>query len=300
MGKWIPINIDDQLPVMEWGRGWHTFATSRSRLGAWWVPLFEKAFAKYNQNYERIEAGLGYEGLKVLTGAPVKFYRFEKITEAHAWERFTGYHDVEFPMTTPCCRANQNLGLVSGHAYTFLGAIQLSNGQKLAHVRNPWAVEQYKGPYSDNSKEWTPALLKEAGHKFANDGKFFVPFDLYFKYFYYLSVAYTQPYAQVTPFDNVNMITKQINYKLVVPTAQELFVTTETANPRNYPRLRGCVTNPFINTYLMKEGQRSPVFGIGIVMNSLFHDTQGQHRHVLPAGTYNFMVINWGYDKGQK
>jgi len=46
-------------------------------MGAWWVPLFEKAFAKYNQNYERIEAGLGYEGLKVLTGLPVKYYNFK-------------------------------------------------------------------------------------------------------------------------------------------------------------------------------------------------------------------------------
>lgn len=200
MGKWHPINIDDRLPVQPWGQGWHTFATSRSRMGAWWVPLFEKAFAKYNQNYERIEGGLGYEGLKVLTGLPVKYYNFKQLDEQTAWKRFNDYHDINFPMTTPCCRAAQSYGIVSGHAYTFLGTVQLSNGQKLAHVRNPWAVEKYNGPYSDSSKDWTPKLLKEAGHTLANDGKYFLPFDIYFKHFYFLSVAYTQQFGQITPF----------------------------------------------------------------------------------------------------
>lgn len=108
---------------MEDGDYWDTFATSRSTNGAWWVPLFEKAFAKYNQNYERIEAGLGLEGLRVLTGLPVKYYNFYDFNEDEAWDRFSTYSKSDFPTTTACCRADQDYGIVDGHAYTFLGTI---------------------------------------------------------------------------------------------------------------------------------------------------------------------------------
>lgn len=299
-GKWQYINVDDQLPVMKWGSGWHTFATSRSKLGAWWVPLFEKAFAKYNQNYERIEGGLGYEGLKVLSGLPVKYYRFDNIDMATAWTRFSDYSNSDFPMTTPCCRANHNYGIISGHAYTFLGTVQLSNGQKLAHVRNPWAVEKYNGPWSDGSKEWTPQFMKEANHKFADDGKYFLPFDIYFKSFYYLSVAYDHHYGQITPFQNINMNVKQMVFQVTVPKTQEVYITLEGANPRNYPRHTDCFKNPYINTYLMKANSNTPMFGIGVLMNSLYHNTQGGYKHKLAPGTYTYLVMNWGWDKGHR
>lgn len=96
------------------------------------------------------------------------------------------------------------------------------------------------------------------------------------------------------------MTQKVVRWRLEVPQAQELFVTTEHANPRNYPRRRDCYKNPFINTYLIKDGQRNPMFGIGIVMNNLYHNSQGQWGTKLPAGSYTFQVINWGYDKGQR
>jgi len=38
--------------------------------GAWWMPLLEKAYAKLDQNYQRIVGGFGIEGLRTLTGAP--------------------------------------------------------------------------------------------------------------------------------------------------------------------------------------------------------------------------------------
>jgi len=33
----------------------------------------EKAYAKLDQNYERIIAGMGYEGLRTLTGMPTVY-----------------------------------------------------------------------------------------------------------------------------------------------------------------------------------------------------------------------------------
>lgn len=101
----------------------------------------EKAYAKLDQNYDRIVGGSGNEGLKTLTSMPVQRYSFGKMNAADAWNRFSTYSGRNFPMTTPCCRVGNPHGLVSGHAYSFLGTATLSNGVKLAHVRNPWGSE---------------------------------------------------------------------------------------------------------------------------------------------------------------
>ena len=49
--KWVAINIDDQLPVVyKYSNSkdyFYTYATGRSNFGAWWMPLFEKAYAKF-------------------------------------------------------------------------------------------------------------------------------------------------------------------------------------------------------------------------------------------------------------
>lgn len=56
---------------MEHGWDWIPWATNPSKQGAWWMPLLEKAYAKLNQNYDRIIAGSVDEGLRSLTGMPV-------------------------------------------------------------------------------------------------------------------------------------------------------------------------------------------------------------------------------------
>ena len=41
-------NIDDRLAI---GRDNKPLAAYPSKAGAWWVPILEKAFAKFNVNY---------------------------------------------------------------------------------------------------------------------------------------------------------------------------------------------------------------------------------------------------------
>jgi len=64
-------------------------------------------------------------------------------------------------MAAACMHAHASL--VTGHAYAMLGTVKLSNGVQLVQLRNPWGREQYAGPYSDDSSDWTPALRAEAG-----------------------------------------------------------------------------------------------------------------------------------------
>ena len=51
---------------------------SRAHGNELWVLLAEKAFAKIHGNFERIEAGLCYETLRDLTGAPSWYYTIEE------------------------------------------------------------------------------------------------------------------------------------------------------------------------------------------------------------------------------
>jgi hypothetical protein len=44
--------------------------TRPSREGAWWVPLLEKASAKFYGNYERMSGGWMAASLYILTGMP--------------------------------------------------------------------------------------------------------------------------------------------------------------------------------------------------------------------------------------
>ena len=59
-------------------------------------------------------------------------------------------------------------------------------------MRNPWGKEDYKGPYSDNSKLWTDALKKQVGGLKVNkkDGIFYIPLDHYKKSFVETQVSY--------------------------------------------------------------------------------------------------------------
>jgi len=48
------------------------------------MPLMEKAYAKLDQNYERIIAGMGYEGLRTLTGMPTVYLNHARGANADA------------------------------------------------------------------------------------------------------------------------------------------------------------------------------------------------------------------------
>lgn len=182
----MPVNIDDRLPVkykytnskdffVPWSAG-------RSQHGAWWMPLLEKAYAKFNGNYDRIGWGSGYESLRQITNKPVFLLQHNKFAG-----NYNGIYDLlsklakeDHPMVVSCCATALNSddapdGLINHHAYTLLDVVDLQ-GTKLAKLRNPWSTEKYIGDWSDKDKRWTPELLKMLDHKIDNDGVFFMPF----------------------------------------------------------------------------------------------------------------------------
>jgi len=169
--------------------------------------------------------------------------------EDDAYKLVSGLAKKNYPMTTSCCNSGTNYkGLVHIHGYTLLDIKELSNGVKLAKLRNPWSGGEWTGDWSDKSTKWTDALKKEAGHRdFKYDGSFFMPFNEWHKEFAGFSVALYQDYKG---FQNIMIDQKErvMNYKITNPADQEMYVVGDTTSNRNMPRV--CNPNHRVVTYL--------------------------------------------------
>ncbi len=60
LGEWVDVVIDDQLPRRR--------RAQPSETNEWWVPLCEKAYAKFSGSYEKIIGGNTCWALTELTG----------------------------------------------------------------------------------------------------------------------------------------------------------------------------------------------------------------------------------------
>jgi len=275
---------------MNYGTRWYTWSTAASKGGAWWMPLLEKAYAKLDQNYERIIGGMGYEGLRTLTGMPTTYISLKKGSDVEgSWTQLKRLADQNFPMTTPCCNKGR-WGLVSGHAYTLLDVKQLSDGTKLARVRNPWSSERYTGPWSDKSDLWTDKLKKEAGYVNANDGAFFMNFKDYAEEFWGTSVALYQKYEGFQQI-NVEQKTRTVTYTVTNPSEQELYIVGETYSGRNFPR----TCNPRNNYVLYMYDSSNKMVGTYGFIGRRGFGFIGKAGEKLPKGDYKLYLVNQSY-----
>ena len=72
--------------------------------------------------------------------------------------------------------------IVRMHAYSIQEAKEIK-GERLCRLRNPWGEGEWKGAWSDGSEQWTPEWMELVGHKFGDDGMFWISFkDLLRRY----------------------------------------------------------------------------------------------------------------------
>ncbi|PQE10791.1 calpain family cysteine protease protein [Rutstroemia sp. NJR-2017a BBW] len=158
---------------------------------ATWLPLLEKAYAKAHGDFASLEGGWIGEGLEDLTGGVTtelltsdildidEFWHNEvlKVNKEFLFGCSTGVLDRGY--------GSRN-GITEGHAYVIMEARELSTGERLLKLRNPWGKGKkgnWEGPWSDGSKEFTPDAQKELNHKFGNDSVFWISYeDLLRKY----------------------------------------------------------------------------------------------------------------------
>ena len=74
----------------------------------------------------------------------------------------------------------ESKGLIDSHAYSIIRAVECE-GIKLLQIRNPWGKTEWNGPWSDGSKEWTPERMQLLGHKFGDDGSFWMTYEDFLK-----------------------------------------------------------------------------------------------------------------------
>lgn len=93
-------------------------------------------------------------------------------------------------------------GLVAGHAYSIISAVELServrgvpkpNGKnfRLVHLRNPWGSYEWKGAWSDKSNMWQKykSIAKQVGHTKGDDGSFWMSFTDFKKTFSRINIC---------------------------------------------------------------------------------------------------------------
>ncbi|KAJ4403522.1 hypothetical protein N0V85_005075 [Neurospora sp. IMI 360204] len=118
-----------------------------------WLPLLEKAYAKAHGDYAAIEGGFTGEGIEDLTGGVTSgLYTADILDKEHFWKEE-----------------------LMKHAYSVMKTVDI-DGERLLLLKNPWGKGEWTGPWSDGSKEWTPEWLQKLGHRFGDDGAFWISY----------------------------------------------------------------------------------------------------------------------------
>ncbi|KAK1333176.1 hypothetical protein QTO34_006713 [Cnephaeus nilssonii] len=162
-GRWVPVVIDDRLPVNEAGQ--LVFVSSIFK-NLFWGALLEKAYAKLCGSYEDLQRGQVSDALLDFTGGVTVTI---KLAEApgNLWDILTR---ATYGRTLIGCQThsgNERVlenGLVDGHAYTLIGIRKVTCHHKpeyLVKLRNPWGMVEWKGDWSDSSSTWELLSPKE-------------------------------------------------------------------------------------------------------------------------------------------
>ena len=92
--------------------------------------------------------------------------------------------------------ADRATGLVEGHLFSVISVRRAGRsfgvgGRKFVKLRNPWSKFEWKGAWSDGSKEWAenPSIAKELNHEDKDDGIFWMSFDDFVDYFNQISIC---------------------------------------------------------------------------------------------------------------
>lgn len=146
-----------------------------------WLPLLEKAYAKAHGDYQAIEGGYTGEGIEDLTGGvTTELYTTDILDKEYFWreELMKVNDEFLFGCWTGVWGAlwGERKGIIELHAYSIMRAVEM-DGQRLLLLKNPWGKGEWRGPWSDGSKEWTAEWLTRLEHRFGDDGNFWISYD---------------------------------------------------------------------------------------------------------------------------
>ncbi|XP_067009156.2 calpain-2 catalytic subunit isoform X2 [Anabrus simplex] len=201
MGTWVTVDIDDRLPVDENGDLY--YATCRDP-NEFWLPLLEKAFAKFHGNYNNIDGGQLSESFISMTG-----YISETIeTDELPMNDLFNLIRLEFRNGSLISCSTGTLktrGLLTLHAYTVTGAWRIEMPHegvvKLVRVCNPWGKIEWCGDWCENDPRWEMVpgnVKKEMEYRLEDDGEFWITMSDFLKKFEVITIATKVPRLDIT------------------------------------------------------------------------------------------------------
>lgn len=235
-GEWMEIVVDDYFPCLP--NGGPIF--SRGHGNELWVLILEKVYAKIHGCYKNITAGKPYEAMMDLTGCPTCSFDLkdpkvrELVRNGKLWNMLKTYDKEGYIMAggTPgedmwsdntqvagsAPKVNDS-GLVPGHAYSIIQAVEYKN-IKLLNIRNPWGNFEWSGDWSDNSPLWTEETIRAFNAVFdENDGAFWMSFEDFSNLFDSLDVC------RVANWDELRLRGRYIRYNDVMDPENEVVVS---------------------------------------------------------------------------
>ena len=138
-------------------------------------------------------------------------------------------------------------GLPGSHAYTVMGAYPIKDAAgkvvaRLMHVRNPWAMDYYSGPWNDgDTTRWTAANKAQVPYVNGNDGSFFIEVADFVKAFYYFQIGYVHDDWNRSYYEVTNDNGAQKTFTFSTTKTQDLYVQADFYDSRMYSP--GCKTN---------------------------------------------------------
>ncbi|KAF7230263.1 calpain-5 [Nothobranchius furzeri] len=207
-GYWTDVVVDDRLPVSE--DGLLLFCRSATPR-EFWSALLEKAYAKLNGCYEALEGGNTTEALIDFTGGvseslslDCKALSLHKDQRKSLFQTLSKIHEHKSLITCSIRPAEGetvesvlDCGLVRGHAYGITAVRKVRLVERLlrtggsprvflVRMRNPWGTADWRGAWSQGSKQWqelSRAEREKMGLIVRDVGEFWMNFQDFCRYF---------------------------------------------------------------------------------------------------------------------
>uniref|UniRef100_A0A4W3HXR2 Calpain 10 n=1 Tax=Callorhinchus milii TaxID=7868 RepID=A0A4W3HXR2_CALMI len=203
-GQWVEVTIDDRLPCIG---GRLCFSRHRSE-EVFWLPLVEKAFAKFHGCYEQLWAGQVGEALVDITGSLAERWTLKNsrknneerghldISERSKFELLKHLNDKSFISCSVHGSAEGANDRAEYHAFSVTDVKQIdglvAEEIRLLKIRNLWDRRCWNGSWQDGGDGWKkvdPAIASKL-QSLAADGEFWVEEEEFFRDFDEVTVGY--------------------------------------------------------------------------------------------------------------
>ena len=235
-GKPKIVCLDDYLPAYP-TKSW-VFSYSNS--SEFCVQLMEKAWAKVCGSYAATMGGIPSDALNSLVESPCLTLCHERLGKDRVWKEVMEASDNNYIICTNSDDDDdlEELGLMKNQSYTIIKAKEFK-GSRFVRLRNPWGGYEWKGDYSDDSDKWTKELKESLGFINDNDGRFFMSYEDFFKYFDY---TYVSKYHNGFEYNFKKFYQESINHfviaKIVVLKSQKVYIGLHQKQEKFYKKIK--------------------------------------------------------------